>query len=134
MCLTSKRADVVKFLAENKGKEFIKVFKILRTDDSYIGTKVSKKLTAPFQHTEYKAGEYDFSDQINKNNRMRNNTEVSRGFHCYLTKRAAKTYCYGSKIIVPMYVKPEELLGLNKNHAVFKRVVFLKKDYEKAVS
>lgn len=132
MCLTSKKADVVKFLAENKGKEFIKVFKILRKEEGCSTFKT--RLNAPFQGNEYKAGEHDFSDEIKKNNRMCNNTKVSKGFHCYLTKKTAKVYCYHiNRVIVPMYVKPEELLGLNKHHAVFKRAIFLKKDYEKAV-
>lgn len=133
MCLTSKKADVVEFLAKNKGKEFIKVFKILRKEEGYSTFKT--KLNSPFQGTEYKAGEYDFSDEIKKNNRMRNNTEVSHGFHCYTNRQTANIYKGGgNKIVVPMYVKPEDILGLKNYHAVFKRAIFLKKDYEKAVN
>jgi len=129
MCLTSKAADVKDFLKRNKGKEFVKVYKYLKAKTNRQGRSV---LIAPYMKVRYYAGELDLTDRVLDQNRLKNNIKVSKGFHCYLSPKAislAKTCDH----LVPMYVKPEDIIGRQKHHAVFKRAILLKKDYKEAI-
>ena len=63
---------------------------------------------------------------------------ISYGIHVFLTKEHARGWChfYEDDIIVPVWVKPDELLGVNEEfaQAVFRSLEIDEEDYKEALN
>src|SRR5687768_2572786 len=138
MCLYTNKEAVKKFLKDNKKVEFIYCYKRVQLGklvwNGYTYVTNSSGLYGPYQSCyQYKAG-------WNKSNSKRRkpyttNHSVGKGIHVYLTKRQAKSYTYGSELIIRVKCYLKDFLGINgrNTHAVFSKVYINPVTYKKAL-
>jgi hypothetical protein len=130
MCLSSNPNQVRQFLHEYQDTPIIPVYKVLLVGDS-------GKLKAPYMSYHYDPGLHEFTEE-KFNNRRVSMYDVRKGFHCYLekeqaTKLAKRSFRNRKPRVVTFYVRPQELIGKNNSHAVFKNAILFSDDNKKAL-
>ena len=126
MCAIVDLYSQKEFLKKHKNHKSVTVYKTLRKNI----------------YGELKSIHYDelYVPGITKSNskaklQKRDNTEVNRGIHVFLTKeRAEIDNAYGYKTIVPFKALIEDLICVECNgRAVFRKVELSNKEYERAI-
>ena len=127
MCLFSEK-NCVKEILDYCPDEFV-CYKVLVV----IGIGGNYFLKSPFYGMTYGIG-VNKSDATQRSPHLSNTWKiVYEGIHVFLTKESASNYKSFGEVIVKVIARKKDLLGADRNHAVFKKVELTKEEYRRVI-